>query len=199
MVDKLIEDVRICANALQQKSIFSDSTAKENLKAACVKYLNSEGYVVVIPKTFSKTIKNTGDLVTYFYALLANKHPDNYMAAYSKLKDMATAKRFVQRRMEITGFGKAYALNECGEIVKTVVDNEEVFKFTNGISFHIFGQANMVWVTDKALKIMNVGLKAKEEIEEEIIRERMIASQDTADFGFGDLDEILTKMESNNG
>jgi len=184
---------------LQQKSIFSDNTSKENLKAACAKYLSSEGYTIVAPKTFSKVIKNTSDLVTYFYALLASKHPENYMATYNKLKDMSTAKRFVERRMEITGFGKPHALNECGEIIKTVVDNEELFKFTNGVSFHIFGQANMIWVTDRALKIMNVGLKAKEEFEVEAMREKIIASQDPSDFGFNDLDEILKRMENKNG
>ena len=194
-----INDIKIAVTGIEQKSIFSNADSDSQLKEACVRYLRSEGYTVVSPRSFTRKMKDTKDLVVYFYSLLNSKHPDLYMTTYNKSKDLSIAKKFVEGRMSLTGYDKNYALNECGEIIKTVIDNEEVFNFTNVPSFYIFGQANMAWVTERALRIMNVKLKEEEEARGEVLRSKMIESQDPSEMGFGDLDEILSKMEAVNG
>jgi predicted RNA-binding protein with PUA domain len=96
--------------------------------------------------------------------------------------------------MAATGASKEYALNECGEIIRTVFEYEKEFKFKYAITFSVFGQDNLKWVTDKAIQIMNRNSQEKEEEDAEILREKVIAAQDTSDLGFNDLDDLLAEM-----
>jgi hypothetical protein len=150
---------------------------------------------VTVPQVFKHKINNVDDLIRYFYSLLNDKDSVRYTTSYNESKDRATAKRFVSNRMLATGTSKEYALNECGEIVSTVFKHEKEFKFKYDITFSIFGQDNLKWVTDKAIQIMNKNLQEKEEEEAEILREKAIATQDDSDLGFNDLDDLLAAME----
>lgn len=198
MSNHLLKAIKESLAAAEQATLF-DSNGEDKIKTACINYLKFNGYKVVSPKTFSTKIEDTMSLIMYFYELFNRKNPKNFVTSYNKQKDMAIAKRFINSRMEVTGASKEHALNECGEIIKTVFDNEEIFKFDRDISFYIFGQANMKWVTDRALQIMNNGLKEREEIEAEKMREEMLKNQDTSDLGFDDLDDILARLEEEDG
>ena len=189
----LIEDIKKSVEALNQKNLFGNS--EEQLEKACVAYLKHKGYEVVAPKKFERTIKNLDDLVNYFYLLMNSKHPDFFASSYNINKDRAIAKKFVESRMSVKGTGKEYALNECGAIIKTVLDYEEEFNFKFTPTFSIFGQDKLGWVTNRAIEILNKKEVAKKEAHSEELRQQVIESQDMSDLGIGNLDEILARME----
>ncbi len=194
MTDELISDIKMAIKSLDQKTMFNtDPEAK--IEEACAKYLKYRGFRVVEPKLFTAKIKSNDTLIEYFYDLLFRKHPKDHVTSYNQARDRAIASRFVEGRMVMTGASKEYALNECGAIIKTVIKNEEEFKFKFPLSFAIFGNNKLAWVTNKAVEILNRNLSKKEEKEAERLREKAIESQGTDDLGFKDLDDILARIE----
>jgi len=180
--------------ASKQTNIFGSQDTDQKVKDACVDYLKFYGYHVAEPKVFHKKIKNTRDLVEYFYLRLNSRDSKKFATSYNASRDMAVAKRFVESRMAVTGAGKDYTLNECGEIIRTIFDNYKDFNFKYDINFSVFGQGNLKWVTDKAIQIMNKKLEKKEEEYAEVLRRRALAHYGEP-AGFSDLDDILRNME----
>ena len=107
---------------------------------------------------------------------------------------MAVAKRFVESRIAVTGANKEYALNECGEIIRTIFDHYDDFNFKYDINFSIFGQGNLKWVTDRAIQLMNKRLEEKEEEDAEKLRQKALAHYEETTPAT-DLDDILKMME----
>jgi hypothetical protein len=165
------------------------------VEAACADYLRYRGYTVVSPKKFVVSLKTTEDLVAYFYDLLNKRVPGEFNTSYNKIKDLSVAKRFIEDRMRVTGAQKSYALNECGEIVKTIFDNYDEFNFKYDIGFYALGQGNMKWITNKAIQIMNKKLRYKHEEEAEALRQKALDAYEGEAAGFDDLDSILKRME----
>lgn len=192
--DDYIDRFKDIIGGLSQTSLFKTVSTKD-LEECCVSYLKSVGYTVKSPRKFGREIKDVKDLVTYFYNLLDIKLGGGYMMAYNLKKDMGIAKRFVESRMNLNGYSKKVALNECGEIVKVVIDNLEEFKFNKGLSFHVFGQSNMSWVTDKALKMISSRLDKLNEAREIELQKAMISDLDGSELE--DLDDILSYLEDN--
>jgi hypothetical protein len=192
---EFIDKLKTAITASEQVTIFNNDNCIDKVIEESIRYLRFKGFKVVPPQTFKNKINNIDDLIRHFYSLLNNKNSIRYATSYNENKDRSTAKRFVSNRMIATGASKEYALNECGEIVNTVFKYEKEFKFKYEITFSIFGQNNLKWVTDKAIQLMNKGMLEKEEEEAEVLRERVIAAQDVDDLGFNDIDELLAKME----
>lgn len=192
MNKSLMAKLKSSISMAQQTSIFGGSNTKvlEN----CVEYLRHYGYTVISPKKFEKQIKNSRDLIEYFYELLNRQTPGNYATSYNEVRDLKIAKSFVEGRMAASGTSKEYALNECGEIVKTIFDNYDEFNFKYQLNFSIFGQSKLKWVTDRAIQIMNKKLYEKEEEEAEVLRQKALDSYED-DHGFSDIDEILRRIE----
>jgi hypothetical protein len=191
----LVDDISKAINDSNQSSIFSNVNTDTAIEEACCRYLRFKGYSIFSPKKFSRKINGLDDLISYFYLLLNNRNKDGFMTSYNIVRDRVIAKRFLESRINISGANKEYALNECGEIIKTVFENEKEFNFKYEITFAIFGQGKLKWITDKAISIMNAKVKEKYDIESDVIRNRAMESYDTSDIGLGDIDEILNSMK----
>lgn len=192
---EFINKLKAAITTSEQINLFSNNNGIDKIIEESIRYLRFKGFKVIEPKKFKNSINNIDDLIKYFYLLINSKHPDGYILSYNSGKDRAIAKRFVTNRMTATGASKEYALNECGEIIRTVFEHEDEFKFKYAITFSIFGQDNLKWVTDKAVQLMNKGLQEREEEDAELLRKKVIAAQDTSDLGFNDLDDLLAEME----
>lgn len=197
MDKKLISEIQISLAACEQSTLFGDPY--ENLELACVKFLKHRGYTVVIPKTFKTKIKTTQDLIELFYDRLNKMDVSNHKHSSTAGKDNAVAKRMLDGRMAATGASKEYSLGECGEIVNTLFDNLDKFNFKYSLSFSVFGQSKLKWVTDKIIDIMNEKKAKDNEKKAESIADEIIQNTDTSDLGFSDLDDILKRMEEENG
>lgn len=195
MKEDLLKDLKKTIKASEQTDIFASSKLKEKIMESCVRYLRHYGYTVVSPKKFKRKMKSTDDLIHYFYLLLNIKCPEDYATSYNTNKDRSIAKQFIESRMILTGTGKDYALNECGEIISTIFKHYDEFNFMYAINFSIFGQNKLKWVTDRALQIMNRKLKEKEEEEGRILRQKAIEAHVNDPAGFDDLAELVKKME----
>jgi hypothetical protein len=191
---EFIDKLKMAISTLDQINIFNPTNGIEKIIDESVRYLRFKGFKIIEPKKFKNSITNIDDLIKYFYLLINSKNSNSYILSYNSGKDRAIAKRFVVNRMAATGASKEYALNECGEIIRTVFEYEKEFKFKYAITFSVFGQDNLKWVTDKAIQIMNRNSQEKEEEDAEILREKVIAAQDTSDLGFNDLDDLLAEM-----
>lgn len=167
-----------------------EPTEEERIESA-INFLTSLGYVVLCPsKLDHKTIKNSSDLVDYFYALLQYYNPDRrlHYTASSK-KDAKHAAAFVKKRREETGAGNKRALEECSEIVRCVVENESVFKFLEPLhSFEVFGQDENKWVTDRAISIINSENEKMEKEEMRLLMDELYIQQEK---------EALSKIDDN--
>lgn len=194
MIDNYINDIRNSIKECDQSFIFSNNEKYNEVERSCYRFLRFLGYSISSPKEFSKNIKSINDLISYFYAMLNKKNSGGIVTSYNESKDRAIAKRFLDDRMSATGASREYSLNECGEIIKTIFDNEDQFNFKYEITFSILGNVKSKWVTDKAIQIMNEKLRKKTEIEEEELRIKAMESYDTSDIGFNNLDEILDRM-----
>jgi hypothetical protein len=197
MEKKLIKELQLALKSTEQSNIFAPSVNEDRLKEVCVQYLKYYGYTVVSPQKFERKVLDAYDLISLFYGLLKAKRPNDFATSYNLLQDRAIAKRFIQSRIEATGASKERALDECGEIVKTIFDNYDDFNFNFTPSFFIFGQSKFRWVTDKALNIMNAKVKDAAEKVAEDMRQKAVDLYETED-GYNDLDELLSKMEDNN-
>ena len=190
-------DIKEAILALDQTNLFTDCN-NVKLIESCIEYLRSNGYKVVKLPKYISTVKSLDELISFFYSMLELRYPMYVNEYRNVVENRSIAKRFVEARSEINGFSKNESLNECAEIIRTVFNNEHEFNFKYKISFRIFGQDKLGWVTDKAIQIMNRGLELENEDLMEKKREKMIKAQDTENLGFNNLDEILDKLEKNN-
>jgi len=153
------------ADAILHNSIIRDQV----VETKCVEYLKTLGYKVAKPLSMTyKNIKNVNELVNFFYALVDYHYPSPVGYYRNIPKDRAIAKRFVESRMEASQLSKKDAIKECAFMIDALFKYADEFNFKNNpVSFGIFGQESMGWVTEKLIRIV---LKKKEE-EKEIRRE----------------------------
>lgn len=193
-----IVNIRKAVLALDQINLYTDANVPQ-LTESCVEYLRNNGYKVVkLPKCVCP-VKSLNDLISLFYNIMELKHPGDIMYYKNGSEDNNIAKMFVASRVKVSGISKKEAFNECAEIIRTIFNHEEEFNFKHRITFKVLGQNKSVWITDKAIQIMNRGLDINREEKAEKMREKMINAQDKNDLGFGDLQEILDKLENDNG
>jgi hypothetical protein len=121
----------------------------------CVEYLKGQGYSVSPPHNNPIKIAKLDELIATFYGFIRNNYPRQMWSHPNEKKDRPIAKAFVERRMEADGIDRKTALDQCGFIVRTVLQHPDIFKFESAPSFGIFGQAKMAWITDRALQIIN--------------------------------------------
>lgn len=196
--NEYIANIRNAVSESDQNRLFSEGEATQLVKS-CIEYLKFRGYKVIQLPKYIYAITSLDELVSFFYIMMELKHPGYVSDHRNMAENRAIAKRFVEARIKAGGLNKKEALNECAEIIRTVFTNEHEFNFKHKMTFRLFGQDKLGWVTDKAIQIINRGLDIyKEELAEEM-REKMINAQDKKDLGFGDLQEILDKLEKDNG
>lgn len=100
-------------------------------------------------------------LIDFFYTFcglkLVTEEPHNIKIFIADRNlDRKIAENFVKSRMEASRCDKESALQECADIVLTVLDNIHLFNFTVPLSFYIFDQKDFYWVTKKAIDIVNL-------------------------------------------
>lgn len=186
---KYINAIKEAVSEADQTVLFGNQDSTK-LVEACIDYLKFSGYKVTKPAKCVYAINSIDELISFFYILVDVKHPEYVNAHRNVAENRAIAKRFVQSRMEASNINKKEAFNECAEIIDTVFKYEAEFKFKYDISFRLFGQNKLGWVTDKAIQIINQKRESNGEDALEKKRQDMIDTQDTSDLGF-DLDEIL--------
>lgn len=133
------------------------------LASYCKKFLLELGYRVVKPLATRFKAIRIDDLYNLFYERLKHYHPD--LCVYSnQSRDRAIASKFLKIRMEAGDVSKKYALSECAEIILTVFEHESEFNFNLPLTFEMFGQANCSWITAKAIAIINIKKKKRDEL-----------------------------------
>jgi len=133
-----------------------DKTDEERIEEYTA-FLRENGFIVIPPSSLDTTsVKTPTSLVDLFYSML-QYHNQKRVIHYAKAtkKDIGLAKSFLKHRQDVCG-NKKQALRECALIVKCVVENEELFTFSEPIhSFACFGSDTMKWVSDRAISILN--------------------------------------------
>ena len=139
------------------QSFLDIDKSEDQLVEEYVSFLSERGYVIIPPGSLEGTaVKNPTTLVDLFYSML-QFHNRTRKIHYSKAtkKDIGLARKFIDRRKEVCG-NKKQALRECSAIVKCVIENEDLFCFSQPLhSFSCFGNDTMKWVTDRAISIIN--------------------------------------------
>ena len=152
------------------EAILHNSVVRDQIiEQRCVDYLRSCGYNVIKRiEPNHKNVKNSNDLVQFFYALVDCYYPSP-IGYYRNLgKDRKIAKRFVESRMEMAGVDKETAVRQCAVIIEALFKHVNEFNFKDApINFGIFGQESMGWVTEKLIQLI---LKEQKEKREEYHR-----------------------------
>jgi len=163
VLDKFLDEMQKLLIASQQGDLFGDKSAlTKEATDACVEFLKGIGYGVTKPHKYPIEVTKLDDLIATFYGFIRNIY-QTQMGPYSNdKKDRTIAKRFVEGRMKDAGLDRKTALKQCGLIVRTVFAHPDIFKFETAPTFSIFGQANMGWITDRAVQLIN-GQIAKDE------------------------------------
>jgi hypothetical protein len=194
-IDDLKNAIKKALFKTDQENFLSPSVDEFNrLIEACIDFLLHLGYKVVEPAEYSFNVTKLDDLIKFFNGMLYNKHPEWAGGNVNWDRYRSTAKQFVEQRMKSSNLNREQAMKECVEIIKTIFDHEEEFKFNEPLSFGILGQKNCGWITDKAAHIIN-----KKKMHEGDERHRaLILSYDKSyedeEVGFKDLDEILERV-----
>ena len=199
-LDEAIDKIRDGLSCLDQGSIFSSVVpGYAEIEKACVDYLKILGYGIRPPYKFPAQIKKLDDLINLFYDLYFKKFPGTIpYGGKSESEERKTASRFIQSRIDASGLDKHTAMQECGEIIRTVFENLDGFNFTVPITFGIFGQKNMGWVTDVAVEIMNRKIEEYKRIEDEAWADKIMAERSKthrAGWTEEELDKALKNLE----
>ena len=195
---KSVDEVQL-ENALNviQKAGYRIAKTREETKDLAIEH----GYKVSDPAVVNDKVVTIFDLRNYFYMRLWNKYPNrqaHHIEGNIK-NEMRVFKLFVESR-EKTGLNRYKAIQECVEIIDTIFDHAEKFKFNKPIDLRVLGQGKAGWITQKAILIMNDEHqeRQKREIQEMIDKydeEFEIDLNEKAN----ELDMLLAKMEVNNG
>jgi hypothetical protein len=112
---------------------------------------------------------------------------------------MRAFRLFVESR-EKTGLNRYNAIQECVEIIDTIFNHVDKFKFNKPIDLRVLGQGKAGWITHKAILIMNDERQKRRENE---IKEMMDKHDEEVEIDLNEkaneLDMLLAKMEANNG
>jgi hypothetical protein len=195
-LEEILDGISSALKDLEQEDLFTSLEDKYKvLSLACEAYLKYNGFTVISPKPRNKSIKSLDDLINLFYDLFERYHPGLEVNYGILVRDRKLARDWVNSRSLASGSSKEIAMSECAEVIKTIFEHEDEFKFNMPISFSILGLKSCGWITDKAIQIINrKKLKEEEERSEAYIR-KLDEEYDAEPDGFGDLDEILKNLD----
>jgi hypothetical protein len=92
------------------------------------------------------------------------------------------------------------AIQECVEIIDTIFDYADRFKFNKPIDLRVIGQGKAGWITHKAVLIMNDERQKQQEKEiKEMIEKHDEEVEIDLNEKANELDMLLSKMGVNNG
>jgi len=159
------------------------------------------GYKVSDPAVINDRVVNMLDLRNYFYMRLWGKYPNrqSHHIEGNIKNEMRAFRLFVESR-EKTGLNRYNAIQECVEIIDTIFNHVDKFKFKKPIDLRVLGQGKAGWITHKAILIMNDERQKRRENE---IKEMMDKHDEEVEIDLNEkaneLDTLLAKMEANNG
>jgi len=188
----------------QQGNLFGDKKGLIKATAeSCEEFLKGQGYSVSPPHKYPLKITKLDDLIAMFYGSIRNSYPKQMWSYSNDKQDRAIAKKFVDGRMKDDGLSKETALEQCGLIIRTVLSRSDIFKFDTAPSFSIFGQANMGWITERAVQIINKQIAKEAAIATERAVDEMTAKieekyQNTG-FSLAELTAMNKKLEEQYG
>lgn len=184
-----------------QQDLFSMGKSVEEARIEAAKdILTNAGYRIIDPVTVNSEISNNQKLRDYFYMRLDAKHPNRQRRRMPNIKfDMRIIGKFVESQM--SGISKKSAIQECVSIINILFDYEEEFNFKYPIAdIGILGQGKMSWITEKAIEMLN--RKRNTTVDDEARRKADAIEESyeiDADEITHNLDDLLEKMEANNG
>lgn len=157
------------------------------------------GYAVSEPRIVNERVVTLKDLRNYFFMRLWTKYPGRQARYYENWQQEMRMMRLFVETIELRGLNKASAIQRGIEIIDTIFNHEEEFRFKNPIDIRVIGQGKAGWITGKAIEIMNkqqdkrieaeTRFKA-EELEYEL--ERDLEKQSFID---NKLDDLIAKVE----
>ena len=184
-----------------QQTLFSNGQSIEETRIEAAKeILMRAGYRIIDPVIVNAEINNKRKLRDYFYMRLDSKHPNRQRRRMPNIKyDMQIIGRFVESQMN--GISEKSAIQECVSIINTLFDYEEEFNFKYPIAdIGILGQGKMSWITEKAIELLN---RKRNTTVEDKARRKADAIEESYDIDaeerLTNLDDLLKKMEANNG
>jgi len=194
-MEKSLEKIRDALKKAEAGNLFGDPT--EDLVIACKEFLKERGYKISEPFNYTyKNVNSIDRLIEFFYDLHKRFHRFGVVIYRSAIdEDRAIAKKFVQSRMELSDFDEKTALKECAEIINTVFEFEKEFKFEMPLTFSIFGHSKMLWVSKKAVQLLNDREKLRNERKTASIHDEIDRKYDKEDVGYSNLDEILERIK----
>jgi hypothetical protein len=121
-----------------------------------IEYSRMRGGHAHLPTEHKFCVTDINTLVEMFYFLCEKTDPAKKLQFYKNdlNVDLKIAKLFVESRQKACGYSTDVAIKKCAEIISTVFCNIDEFHFNTAISFTIFGQDKMAWVTEKALRLI---------------------------------------------
>lgn len=186
------------SETLQGSLLASTDPTFERLEKGCVAYLRYKGFSVKAPLGYPHKVKNLDGLINFFYGVYKKCFSGNLTPYRNEQQDRKIAKEFVEKRQNADGLSREEALAQCATIIQTVFENINEFNFTIPVTFGIFGQQKMGWVTSAAIGIMNEKLaRANEVRSQQIVDQMMIKMEQEDNLGWGEkiLDELLKEKE----
>lgn len=203
---------------LNQQDLFSNKSTDETHLEESIKNVEKAGYRVVRDAEEAKQIAiesgwqvtepilvndkviTLKDLRNYFFMRLWSKYPNRYKYYVDNIKNEFRLLRLFVESREVKGLNRFNAVQQCVAIINTIFDHEEEFNFKNPIDIRVVGQAKAGWITEKALQIVNNKLLKEREKEAE---RRIAEMEDNTKIDLREkareLDDLLAKMEANNG
>lgn len=151
--DDILDELASSIDAAQQPNIIG--TNFDSVDELCVEWLKMRSYSVRLPMDYPVKIDKLDQIISIFYDYLNNSYEKHLLPPSNINRDRGIAKAFIEKRMEADKISYRNAMQQCALIVQTVLKTPDVFKFESPPTFGIFGQAEMGWITERAVRIIN--------------------------------------------
>lgn len=171
----------------------------DEIEGICVEIVKMFGYKVISPSDKYRDIDGPIGLLNFFNSVLQYKHPEYIPSNVNIPKNRKIIRKFINSRIEASNVSEKEAIKECAEIIETIFLYEDRFNFEYVIDIGILGQANLGWVTDLAVNIINN--RKKKEKEKEVdeffkkLDEKLDNDCDKEVSKLGDLDIVLKSIK----
>jgi len=193
--EKFLHAISKGLSEAQQGTLFDSQST--GLEEACVDYLRYKGYSVKKPLMYPFEIKKLKDLPDLFRVLLSKYNEKDALIYSNEKQELKLAKSFVESIQISDGLSKHTAMRRCANIIRIVFDNIERFNFNIPLTFGIFGQQNMSWVTELAIRILNEEITKDKELNVEKKIDEMISRYPKEEIGWSEevLSIVLKRQE----
>ena len=199
-LEDILNEMEKCLVATMQPNILGPNF--KSIDELCVEWLKARGHSVRPPMGHPVKITKLDELISMFNGFLDNTY-DRHLLPYSnEKKDRAIAKAFVENRMNHDKISYETALEQCGLIIQIIFTRKDIFRFETPPTFSIFGQAEMGWVTDRAVQLINQAITKDITTETERAVDKMTKEiEEKCQMGrsLAELQEISKKLEDQYG